>query len=120
MWRGLRISLRNIFREIFYTVILLILGFIPLIGLVNSVLILAVQAYFAGFGNMDYTLERYFGVRESNDFVKRHKGLAVGNGTIFLLLLAVPVIGLFMAPALATVAGTIETIEKLHPEKDFI
>ena len=85
--RGIRISLRNIIREIFYTLLLLLLGLIPAIGIVSPFLIFAVQAFYAGFGNMDYTLERHFSHSKSIRFVKDYKGLALGNGTVFMLLL---------------------------------
>jgi CysZ protein len=35
-----------------------------------------VQSYYAGFGNMDYTLERHFKYREYR-FCKRHRGFAM-------------------------------------------
>lgn len=107
--RGLRINLRNIIREIFLTVLILILGLFPLFTLFSAPAIFILQAYYAGFGNMDYFLERHCGIRESVQFVRSHKGLAVGNGTVFLLLLMIPVAGLFFAPALATVSATIES-----------
>ncbi len=117
IWRGLRVSLRNLLREIFYTVVLLLLGLIPVVGIITGPAILLVQAYFAGFGNMDYTLERHFGVRDSADFVKDYRGLAIANGGVFMLLLMVPIVGLFVAPCLATVAGTLETVERLEAEE---
>ena len=114
--RGVRISLRNIIRELFFTFILFIISFIPLVGVVSAPLIFLVQSYYAGFGNMDYTLERHMGVRQSAMFVRDYKGLAVGNGMLFLLILMVPVIGLFFAPGLATVAGALETVDRLEHE----
>lgn len=116
VFRGLRISLRNIIREVFFTLLLLLVGFIPLIGFISAPAIFALQAYYAGFGNMDYTLERHMGVRGSARFVRGYKGLAMANGAIFLALLMVPVAGLFFAPGLATVAGAIETVERLEYE----
>ena len=114
--RGIRIGLRNIFREIFLTLLLLMAGGIPLIGLLSGPAMFAVQSYFAGFGNMDYTLERHMGVRGSVEFVRDYRGLAVANGMVFLLLLMIPVAGLFLAPSLATVAATVETVERLDFE----
>ena len=116
IWRGLRVSLRNLTREIMLTIILLILGLIPVVGIISGPAILLVQAYFAGFGNMDYTLERHFGVKDSAGFVRDYKGLAIANGGIFMLILMVPVVGLFVAPSLATVAGALETVERLEHE----
>ncbi|RLD22291.1 MAG: coproporphyrinogen III oxidase [Bacteroidetes bacterium] len=116
LWRGLRVSLRNLLRELVYTGILLLIGLIPLIGFVSAPAIFAIQAYFVGFGNMDYTLERHMGVKESAGFVGDYKGLAIANGSIFLLLLMIPIAGLFLAPSLATVASAVETIQRLEHE----
>ncbi len=112
MARGIAISLRNIIRELLLTVLLLILGLIPPVGLITPVLLFAVQAYYAGFGNMDYTLERHFRLRDSVRFVRRRRMLAVGNGTVFMLLLLTGVGFLFALP-LGTVAATIETTKRL-------
>lgn len=115
LWRGIRISLRNLIREFFFTICLLFLNFLPLIGpMVATVLTLAVQAYYAGFGNMDYTLERKkYGRRDSVRFVRKHAGLALGNGGVFLLLFAIPLLGWFIAPAFATVAATVATLKRI-------
>lgn len=110
--RGLRINLRNIIREILLTILLLILGLFPLFTLFSAPAIFLLQAYYAGFGNMDYFLERHCGIRESVRFVRKNKGLAIGNGTIFLLLLMIPVLGLFIAPALAAVSATVESYKR--------
>ena len=114
--RGVRISIRNIVRELAFTLLLLIIGGIPVIGLLSAPGLFAVQAYYAGFGNMDFTLERHMGVRASAEFVRDYRGLAIANGTVFLLLLMIPIAGLFLAPSLATVAGTIESVERLEYE----
>lgn len=116
--RGLRLGLRNIVRELFFTLGLLILGLFPVVGLFTSAGIFVLQAFYAGFGNMDYTLERHYGVRGSVEFVRDYKGLAVGNGLIFLLILMIPVIGLFLAPTLATIAATVETVDRLDQEHE--
>ncbi|MEL6842046.1 MAG: EI24 domain-containing protein [Bacteroidota bacterium] len=116
LWRGIRISVRNLIREFFLTILFLFFNLIPVIGsLVGTVLTLGIQAYYAGFGNMDYTLERKkFGRKDSVRFVRQHAGLAIGNGTIFLLLFAIPFLGWFLAPAFATVAATVATIQRME------
>ncbi len=115
--RGLRIALRNIIRELLLTFLILLLGLLPVFSPFTSIAVLLVQAYFAGFGNMDYTLERQFNYRESVRFVQRHKGLALGNGILFMLLLFTG-IGFLIAPPWATVASTLDTIEALEKEKN--
>jgi len=111
--RGLLIALRNIFRELALTTALLLLGLIPLLGLLTTPLIFLVQAYYAGFGNMDYTLERHLRVSESIRFVQANRGIALGNGTIFLLLLFSG-IGFLIALPLGTIAATISTHQRLQ------
>ena len=54
LWRGIRINARNLSKELLLTIPILIISFIPVIGIFASVLLFLVQAYYAGFGNLDY------------------------------------------------------------------
>ena len=99
------------------TIPILLLGLIPVIGIVSTVLLFLMQAYYAGFGNMDYTLERHFKYRESINFVKENKGLAIGNGVVFMLFLLIPVIGVILVLPLSVTAATTETIKKIQLKK---
>ncbi|MEK7255392.1 MAG: EI24 domain-containing protein, partial [Bacteroidota bacterium] len=110
--RGLRIALRNLIRELLATIFLLLLGLFPLFTPFTTALIFILQAYYVGFGNMDFALERHFRYRESIRFVHRHRALALGNGVVFLLLL-LTFIGFLFAISLGTVAATIETVKRL-------
>jgi CysZ protein len=75
-----------------------------------------VQAYYAGFGNMDYTLERHFKYRESVQFIRRHRGIAIGNGLVFILFLIIPVIGIILVLPMSVTAASIKTVELLKKE----
>lgn len=110
--RGLRIALRNITREIFFSLLLLLLGLIPFFSPFAVLGIFLVQAYYAGFGSMDYTLERHRSVGESIRFVRVHRGIALGIGSIFILLLMTGIGFLFALP-LSTAAVTPEVIKRL-------
>jgi len=112
LFRGLRMALRNIIREVFYTLLLLLLGLIPFFSPFTPFLILGVQSFYTGFGNIDYTLERHLNIRNSVRLVRSNKGLALGNGLVFMGLLAIG-IGFLIAPPLAAVAATIETTKRL-------
>lgn len=114
--RGLRIALRNVVREILLTLLILILfNFIPLVGtLAIPVATFIVQAYYAGFGNLDYTLERKrFNVSNSVAFTRAHRGFTIGNGAVFVLLMFIPVLGWFLAPGYGTVAATLGALKRL-------
>ncbi len=110
--RGLRIAVRNIVRELSMTVLLLLLGLIPIFSPFTAVLVFVVQAYFAGFGNIDFALERHFRYKESIRFVQNNRMLAIGNGAVFMFLL-LTFIGFPLALPLGTVAATIETTKRL-------
>ena len=114
LWRGIRINLRNLTKEILLTIPILLIGFIPVIGIFSTVLLFLIQSYYAGFGNMDYTLERHFNYKDSIIFVSKHKGLAVGNGIVFMLLLLIPLIGFILVLPLSVVSATKITINELH------
>ena len=110
--RGAKIALRNIIRELFYMALILVLGLLPFFSPISAILLILVQAFYAGFGNIDYTLERHFNLRESVQFVRANRGLALGNGLVFVGLLALG-IGFLIAPPLGAVAGTIESVKRL-------
>lgn len=114
LWRGIRINLRNLAKEILFTIPVLFVGFIPVIGISSSVILFLIQSYYAGFGNMDYTLERHLNYRDSIDFVNKRKGLAVGNGIVFMLLLLIPIIGIILVLPLSVVSATKVTINELN------
>jgi len=116
LMRGIRINVRNLLRELFFVILLVILSFIPIIGIVATVLIFIVQAYYVGFGNMDYTMERHFGYKESIVFVKKHRGTAIGNGIVFMTMLFIPIIGFIITLPISVVAASTETIKILDKE----
>ncbi len=111
--RGIRIALRNIIRELLFTLILLFLGLIPVLSPFTTLGIFILQSYYAGFGNLDYLMERHFTVRQSVRFVRRNAGLAIGNGAVFLLLLF-SIVGFLFALPLATAAATVEGSRRLE------
>ncbi|WP_142784411.1 EI24 domain-containing protein [Changchengzhania lutea] len=114
LYRGIRINVRNLLLELLFTIPILLLKFIPVINIFSTILLFLVQAYYAGFGNMDYTLERHFKYRQSVNFVKKHKGIAIGNGIVFMLFLIIPVIGVILVLPLSVTAATLKTVESLE------
>ena len=120
LWRGIRINVRNLFKEILFTIPLIILSFIPLIGIIGTILIFLVQAFYAGFGNMDYTLERHFKYGESVNFVRKNRGLAIGNGIVFMLFLLIPIIGIIIVLPLSVTAATTKTVEAIKAENKLL
>lgn len=117
LWRGIRINSRNLLMELLLSVPILLLKFIPIVNIFSTILLFLVQAYYAGFGNMDYTLERHFSYNKSLHYVRQRRGLAIGNGIGFLLLLLIPVIGVLLVLPLSVTAATINTVESLDHER---
>lgn len=116
LWRGIRINVRNLLMELWLTIIILIISLIPVIGWFTSLILFFIQAYYAGFGNMDYTLERHFKYKESVSFVRKHRGIAIGNGIVFMLFLLIPVIGVILVLPLSVTAASTETIKLLNAQ----
>ncbi|MEM1217121.1 MAG: EI24 domain-containing protein [Bacteroidota bacterium] len=114
--RGLRIVFRNITLELTFTILLLLLGLIPIFSPFVPFLLILLQAYYAGFGNFDYTLERRFKVRQSVRFVRRNRMLAMGNGIVFVLVLMTG-IGVVFALPLGTAAGVVVCLERQDAEQ---
>jgi len=117
LWRGIKINGRNLGMELLITLPLLLLKFIPFVNILSTILLFLVQAYYAGFGNIDYTLERHFNYKNSIKFVKSNKGLAIGNGIVFILFLLIPVVGVIFVLPLSVTAATTRTVEALKLTK---
>ena len=117
LWRGIKINVRNLSKELLVSIPVLLLNFIPLIGsIVSSILLFLLQAYYAGFGNMDYTLERHFTYRESIQFIRKNRGIAIGNGVIFVLFLFIPIIGVIFVLPMSVTAASLKTVSLLKEE----
>lgn len=117
LWRGVRINVRNLIMELLLTIPIILIGFIPVIGIISSVLLFLVQSYYAGFGNMDYTLERHYKYSKSLQFVRRNRGLAIGNGIVFMLMLLIPVIGIILVFPLSVTAASTMTLRVMENAK---
>lgn len=111
--RGIRISMRNLFKQLFLTFLLFILSFIPVIGLLFSFFILVLDAYYYGFAMLDYSCERdKKTVRQSIKWIKAHRGLALGNGLIFYgSMVLLPIIGVIFIAPLSAIAAMISYFE---------
>jgi CysZ protein len=106
--RGVKLALRNMLWQTVYTVSILILSFIPVIGWITPLLALLVECYYLGFSMLDYSCERNkLSTSQSIGFIGRHKGLAIGNGMVFYLMHFIPILGWLLAPSYAVIAATI-------------
>ena len=114
MFRSVKISSRNLFRELLFSIPILLLGIIPFIGFFSLIFLFLMQAYFAGFGNMDYTLERHFSYQKSIQFVKKNKGIAIGNGLVFMLFLLIPFVGIIFIIPFSVTSATIATVKIIN------
>ena len=106
--RAIKLALRNMLWQTVYTISILILSFIPVIGWVTPLLALLVECYYLGFSMLDYSCERNkLSPAQSIGFIGRHKGLAIGNGMVFYLMHFIPILGWLLAPSYAVIAATI-------------
>ncbi|MBO6605463.1 EI24 domain-containing protein [Psychroserpens sp.] len=117
LWRGIRINMRNLVKELLVSIPILLLKFIPVVNIFSFALLFLVQAYYAGFGNMDYTLERHFKYRDSVRFVGRYRGIAIGNGIIFILFTLIPILGWVLVLPFSVTAATTSTVKLLQTEQ---
>jgi CysZ protein len=106
--RGIRLALRNFGWQTVYTIFILLLSLIPLIGSIAPVISGLVECYFYGFSMLDYSCERHkLSPSASISFISRRRGLAIGNGLVFYLMHFIPFLGWVLAPSYALVAATI-------------
>ncbi|MBI2284713.1 MAG: EI24 domain-containing protein [Bacteroidetes bacterium] len=108
MKRGIIIAARNSLWQTVYTLSILLLSLIPLIGWLTPILAVLVECYYYGFSMLDYSMERHKRTpAQSIFFIGNHKGLAVGNGLIFYMMHLLPIVGWVLAPAYSVIAATL-------------
>ncbi|MEZ4907246.1 MAG: EI24 domain-containing protein [Saprospiraceae bacterium] len=112
--RGLRISTRLFVKETFWIIIISVMSFIPILTPLIPILIFFIQAFYAGYGNFDWTLERFYNVNQRIEFIRNNRMLTIGNGIPFILLMSIPILGFFLAPILSVGAATISVVEKIE------
>lgn len=106
--RGIKLALRNALWQTVYTISILILSFIPIVGWFTPLFALIIECYYLGFSMLDYSCERNkLSATKSITFIGKHKGLAIGNGIVFYLMHTVLFIGWIFAPSYAVIAATI-------------
>jgi len=115
-WRGIKLAIRNFLIESATIILLFLISFVPVIGLATTPILFIVSAYYYGFSFIDYTSERRkLNSRQSIQFVKQNKGLAIGNGIPFALTLLIPFVGVSLSGFIAiisTVAATLSIFQK--------
>ncbi len=109
--RGILITLRNLFIELLLLFLMFLVSFIPVIGLLGTVIVFFISAYFYGFSFIDFSNERHkLNVRKSVKLVRKHKWVAIGNGTVYSLFLFIPVLNIFISLFVSIVAVVAATI----------
>ena len=110
--RGITIALRNTLWQTVYTISILILSLIPVIGWFTPFFAVLIECYYFGFSMLDYSCERNkLSTSQSIAFIGRHKGLAIGNGIIFYLMHMVIIVGWILAPSYAVIAATLSLLK---------
>jgi CysZ protein len=106
--RGVKLAFRNCLWQTVYTIFILLLSLVPLIGSIAPVISGLVECYYYGFSMLDYSCERHkLSPSASINFISQRRGLAVGNGLVFYLMHFIPFVGWVLAPSYALIAATI-------------
>ena len=115
-WRGVKLALRNMMWQTVYSISILLLSLIPVVGWITPLISLFIECYYYGFSMLDYSCERHkLSPSASIEFIGKRKGLAIGNGLVFYLMHGIPIIGWVLAPAYAVVASTISLYHQHEP-----
>jgi CysZ protein len=113
--RGIKIALRNCLWQTVYSLSILILSFIPVVGLATIGISFLIECYYLGFSMLDYSCERNkLSTSQSIEFIGKHKGLAIGNGMVFYAMHLVIIIGWILAPTYAVIAATLSLYKSQH------
>ncbi|MEP7321586.1 MAG: EI24 domain-containing protein [Saprospiraceae bacterium] len=112
--RSALFGFRSFVKEMLITFTIVLIGLFPFMGFIGAPLIFLVQSMYVGFSNLDFSLNRYFGIGGSLDFIRKNLGFSFGNGIAFMLLLMIPIVGLFFAPSLGAAAATLKAVPRIY------
>lgn len=116
--RSLKLNSRNAFLELLITLSLFLLSFVPVLAIFTSISIFIIQAYFAGFSYLDFSMERHqLNLSESKNFVRRNKMFTISCGVIYLLIFLIPFIGWILAPTITVMATTLGFLDIQEKQK---
>lgn len=110
--RGALVAVRNGTIEIGLTILIWIATLMmPILVPISLVLLFVISAYFYGFSMFDYIHERHrLRVGESVRAVNDRLGAVVANGALFSLLMNIPLVGVMMAPVMASVGAVLASV----------
>jgi len=118
IFRGVVISIRNLLFELIISFGLwLIAIFVPPLFFITFPLSMVIGWYFIGFSIMDYNCERHkFSMSKSIQFIKKHRGYAIGIGCVYSVFLALPTIagdmlGIMFGPIVAVIGATLSFLK---------
>lgn len=112
--RGALIAIRNGVLELSLSILIwAVTLFVPIIGPISLLVLFLVSAYFYGFSMFDYVFERRrMRIGESTRAANSQLGAVLANGALFSLLMKVPLVGLMLAPVMASVGASITVLRR--------
>lgn len=115
--RALVITFFAIILGVFSTILLIAIGFIPVIGAIISLILgIMIQGFLAGSGFFDPVFERLNYPARKSFWRCFHLAYHVQNqGIPFVLLFSIPIIGWALAPTYGTLAG-VHYASQLHQQ----
>ena len=116
--RGITVAIRNIFWQTIFTILLFLLGFMPLVGSFAPLLLFLVVAYFYGYAFIDFNHERKgWSIGKGRRYMERHRGMGIGLGFPVAVVLLLPFLGPYLACYLA-VSSTVAATLAVHQAPD--
>lgn len=107
MLRAVFVAFIAILMELIFMAIVWILDWFIPGSLIENTLYYLIAAFFFGFAFYDYSLERHrLTTISSLGFAFSHMGHVILTGLIFMLIFAIPYIGMILAPVFATFIAT--------------
>ena len=125
--RGLTISIRNMLVEYIFFFLGFLLLFFPVAGFIlfsiYQVFLIFLSWYYFGFALLDYSCERHdYGLRHSLSIIRKYKGIACGLGSIYWILISIPLfgewIGICLAPAMGAIGSSKVFLLLINKEND--